>query len=1075
MTITTNVNPYYDDFDEFKNFHQILFKPGFAVQARELTQIQSILQDQIRKFGNHIFRHGSVVIPGNSTSDLYAQYTKLQTVNPLLASSDIEGKIVVGGTSQLRAYVRKYVPTDGTDPATIYVNYLRGGDYSVFVDNEILTIEGTTNTLSTAITSATGVGSLAFVNSGVFYINGKFVSVSKQTAVISKYSSVPSAHVVLKINESIVTSGDDDTLLDPSQGSYNYSAPGADRYKVELTLASIPYDAEITDDLVELMRYNSGVLEEHIRYPKYNELEKNLARRTYDESGDYVVNGLQTSIREHKKIEMNDGLDANGDLAKFVATISDGKAYIRGFENEKLAPTNLILDKGRTADHIKSKSVSLQPDFGQYLYVTNLTGALPTDVPLKTVNLFNASTGGTQIGTMKVSAIDFHEGDTAGTSTVYRLYFNDLTFSNSTYTTESIGRIEYTISATTYTILVLHKLVVPRTNKDFTTEIVTNSQTTPKKATVYRWVNSTASLYVYKHSSSIDVPVLGNSITGETSGATGGNVEQKVVVTSSQKPAQIFPLPVDSVSKVKNSSNISDITYKVYKPITITTDSSGNGSTSISSGTVNAFEAGNYLFIGPSGVVDISKFAIVGGSTVTATASGVVSGKIYGVVSVNKTLSEKSKTKTTVTETVTLSGGIGTLSNSDIFKVTSIISDGTDVTNLYTIDNGQRDYAYLKGTITLKSGTAPSSVSVTYDYFAHGVGDYFTPDSYSSLGPDYLSMIPTYIAKSDGSTYDLRNCIDFRQREITTGVFDSMDIVQPNNPITTSVQYYVPRIDLVFMSKGGRIGVVTGEPSENPAIGIQPEGTIALSTLYVPAYTKDINDIVVTKEKHKVYTMADIANLESRIYNIEQFTLLTQTENNLINYDVIDAVTGKSRYKSGYLVENFDNPEIISDIYSTEFNATYHNNLLYPKTEKIDVDMTFTAGESSNYQNTGGMLTLPYTTVVMAKQNLSTRVTNVNPFSVFSWVGELTLNPKIDNFVDNEELPEIINVVDVDDTRSVTRNWDDWAPIRAKRVTKPLPTTNLITLTNVYKVGGKTRILKMVWNGTKFESTWTWL
>lgn len=63
MPINTNINPYYDDFDESKNYHQILFKPGFAVQARELTQLQTIIQDQIQKFGNHIFKHGSVVIP----------------------------------------------------------------------------------------------------------------------------------------------------------------------------------------------------------------------------------------------------------------------------------------------------------------------------------------------------------------------------------------------------------------------------------------------------------------------------------------------------------------------------------------------------------------------------------------------------------------------------------------------------------------------------------------------------------------------------------------------------------------------------------------------------------------------------------------------------------------------------------------------------------------------------------------------------------------------------------------------------------------------------------------------------
>ena len=57
-----NIDPYYDDFDEGKNFHRLLFRPGFAVQARELTQLQSILQNQIDRFGEHIFKEGSLRI-----------------------------------------------------------------------------------------------------------------------------------------------------------------------------------------------------------------------------------------------------------------------------------------------------------------------------------------------------------------------------------------------------------------------------------------------------------------------------------------------------------------------------------------------------------------------------------------------------------------------------------------------------------------------------------------------------------------------------------------------------------------------------------------------------------------------------------------------------------------------------------------------------------------------------------------------------------------------------------------------------------------------------------------------------
>lgn len=1036
MTITTNVNPYYDDFDEFKNFHQILFKPGFAVQARELTQLQTIIQDQIKKFGSHIFKHGSVVLPGNSYADLTSPYAKLQNFNTLLSSSQIEGKVVVGSVTGIRAFIRKFSPAAGNDPDTIFVNYLRGSTTSnVFLPNETLTFENTTTVLGTLATSnPTGFGSLGFINTGVFFVNGKFVTVDSQSVIISKYDSQPSAHVVLKIQESIITIDDDSTLFDPAQGSYNYAAPGADRYKIDLVLDVIPYDTTITDDIIELMRYNSGTLEEHLRYPSYNELEKQLARRTYDESGDYVSNGLDTTIRENKKIDLNGGLDLNGSIDKFVATVSSGKAYIKGFETEKISSTNLILDKGRTADHIKTKTAIVQPKFGQYLYVTNLRGALPTDVPLKQVNLYTANTGGTLIGTLRVSAIDFHEGDYAG-KVVFKLYFNSLSLTAGS-NIESIGKISYTVGGTTYSMTVLQNLNVPGTIKDFLdVETVTNQQNSNSKAIVYHWFRSSSNLYVYRDSDSFSVPILGNSIVGETSGASG-IISQKTVVSSSNQSAQVFYFPVDSVNKIKNSSNLTDISYKVYKNVTITLDSTGSGSTTIDSGTIDSpFEAGNSVFIGPSGIVQFGSNTITatGGNTVQITNSGLPNGtKVYGVISVIKTLSQKTKTKTTITETVSVVSGVATLSNSDIYSITSISASGVDVTKKFTLDNGQRDYAYLRGSLTYNSSdSAPTSISVTYDYFAHSSGDYFTADSYTTLGSSYLSLIPSYIAKSDGSIYSLRNCIDFRQKETSAGVFSSMDLVQPESFISTSIQYYVPRIDTVYMNKDGRIGVVTGEPKESPVRGNIPSGTISLCDLYIPAYTSNISDIIVTKAKNKGYTMADVAKLEDRLYNLEQYALLSQTENSLVNYDVIDSVTGKSRYKSGYLVETFNDPNMISDILSKEFKATYSGGKLYPATEQIDVALTYSATDS-NCKNTNGLLTLDYVDTVLTKQNLSTRVTNINPFSVFVWRGNLTISPSVDNYVEYENLPVIYENINEQQV-SVTRSWDSWAPIQAQR------------------------------------------
>ena len=81
MAINYNVNPYYDDYDETKQFYRILFRPGRAVQARELTQIQTSLQKQIERFGQSIYKEGSIVVPGGlNMQNQFLQFLLLEKV-----------------------------------------------------------------------------------------------------------------------------------------------------------------------------------------------------------------------------------------------------------------------------------------------------------------------------------------------------------------------------------------------------------------------------------------------------------------------------------------------------------------------------------------------------------------------------------------------------------------------------------------------------------------------------------------------------------------------------------------------------------------------------------------------------------------------------------------------------------------------------------------------------------------------------------------------------------------------------------------------------------------------------------
>ena len=142
-----NINPFFDDFDKNDNFYRVLFKPGFPVQARELTQLQSILQNQIESFGSHIFKEGSMVIPGNINYNDEYNSVKINPdhlgIDVTVYKDELKGKRLRGQTSGIVAIVNDcYTPSD--DPqytdVTLYVKYVQSG-----TDNTIASFENGEN------------------------------------------------------------------------------------------------------------------------------------------------------------------------------------------------------------------------------------------------------------------------------------------------------------------------------------------------------------------------------------------------------------------------------------------------------------------------------------------------------------------------------------------------------------------------------------------------------------------------------------------------------------------------------------------------------------------------------------------------------------------------------------------------------------------------------------------------------------------------------------------------------------------------------------------------------------------
>ena len=393
MSQQTNLNvaPYFDDFNPDNDYYRVLFKPGYPVQARELTTLQSILQNQIEKFGQHFFKEGAKVIPGNTGYN--AIYYAIQLENtylgvPVAAYADqLIGAKITGRTSGVTAVVDKVLLPQDSERGnlTLYINYLtsstQNNSTQQFSDGEVLTanITITSGLLgNTAIASGEGfattiannaaaVGSSFNISEGVYFIRGQFVNVNTETLILDQYTNRPNYRIGLYIDEQIVTSDVDETLNDNSQGNNNYAAPGADRLKISVFL----FKKSLTDfddtNFVELATVVDGVLRTKTLPSAYNSLTDELARRTYAESGDYVVSPFEITTKESLNNNRgNRGIFNKGQFTYGGATPSDnlavyqispGKAFVRGYEVDVIGTTFLDVDKPRTTQTLENQSI----------------------------------------------------------------------------------------------------------------------------------------------------------------------------------------------------------------------------------------------------------------------------------------------------------------------------------------------------------------------------------------------------------------------------------------------------------------------------------------------------------------------------------------------------------------------------------------------------------------------------------------------------------------------------------------------------------------------------------------------
>ena len=1069
MALNLNVSPYYDDFDDTKNFNRVLFRPGYAVQARELTQLQTLLQSQIGKFGDHIFKNGTVVKGCEFKLDSERAFVKIADTDASSAAvsnttlADYVGDTVTGGTSGITAVILDIATgteAEIPDTKTLYLRYTSGDGATTavhFTGGETLTVSSTVagrngdtfvvdNTYDDAdpINSYWGLASALTVDDGIVYLDGKFVNHTSQTIILSKYSNLPSVKVGFQIVENTVSAEDDQTLLDPAQGSFNYAAPGADRYAVTTTLVKYDVGETLPATFNQLVDIVNGEIQRTYTTNIYGELGKNMARRTYDESGNYAVRQFPVLIKEHLNVDGNNGLrelnavdpERGGSADLLAIGLEAGKVYVRGWEHETFQTEYVVIPKGLTT--VNQQEIPISTAYGNYILVNEFCGLWDLNggdrVSLRsaaqgavTDGTFSAAVApGSQVGTARVRQIVYESGTVGTAAAEFRLYLYDIQMSSGDF--KDVRGVFYndaTADGHGDIVLVGGDAVLQETSFNKSLYRI------PARAT-----KTIAPSGTYDNSF-----IYTKEFDGELS-ITGG-------VTITLSGDETFPYDSFTATIIKNNFTMmmkeAATINSVSRPIGSVIDLTGAAFTKNSAQSITINLTGD-LAAAPKQV----KLYV---NVQTANAHPVL-----------KVLREDRYVIVNTNTHPSTSGGTYSLGLSDVYQIKNIfigantdtdaavVAAGVDIASSFTLDNGQRDNEYRNAKI-VKKPSAPSLVNkklvIKLDYFTHdgasADGTFFTVDSYPiddtgvTAGTIKTQNISVYSSPITGESYDLRDTLDFRVRysdsaanattlpAATTNPTESTSLTAPAIGITTPVpteqfitdlEYYLGRTDRLIIDSEGIFSSIYGTPSLNPLTPAEPENAMSLAIITIPPYPSLAPNVAKSINRpdygtsfraidNRRYTMRDIGVLEQRINRLEYYTSLSLLEKAASDLSIPDNA-GLDRFKNGILVDAFTGHNV-----GNVYDSAYHISIDPSKREMRpyfyleNIDLAFDYAGSTNVYKTGDLITLPYVNIEMAKNTSASKPRNCVGELLFNYIGNMELDPPVDNWTDTTRQPDV--------------------------------------------------------------------
>jgi hypothetical protein len=950
-------------------------------------------------------------------------------------------------------------------------------------------------------------GSKITVSEGVVYVADHFVKHSTQTILLDKYSNEPSYKIGLVPTRSFVDYIEDQSLVDNAQGTPNAQAPGADRLKIDTTLTKVALNA-VTDEneFITITEIDTGIARKRKTITVDSKLEDVLAKRTQEESGNYTLSDPIVTIREHLSNGNNGGRytsaeGGNSDL--LLVEVEPFTSYVAGYRNQIITKTPIEIEKGLSTSYVQQTKTQI--NYGQYIEVKEVVGGWDImestsvdlyDTPQQVItNLAHstASVAGSKIGTARVRSIEYVSGTKGTADARYYMYlyeivmdsgknFSDVRAVYDSATPKRFADIVTTSAGAVLQETSFNTMIFPlpydairtvrdssenvetafRFKKKFSvsfssgvatvaTDVVTetfvgtDTLNATQKNDYYMVVvnNAGANVETSALTGTVTVGASNTAVTGSGTQFTSQyNVGDliKIGSTTTHRIASITSATALTLATAHSAGATSVAHTKIIPSGTILSLSANGGKGSTR--TVNVTSPG-------TAQIDIQENA-------TFTADVIVSMDRASAREKVKTLNFQTQANINPNTHINgLSGPFG-LGYGDIYQLHAVYqsssfnvaatTSNTNVTQYYTLDNGQRDYAYEHGTITPVAGYVPTGrLLAVFDNFSHdtsqGVG-YASVDSYpindtiSSNTTITTANIPNFTSPTTKTFFKLRDCIDFRPIKTANTSLNPIDVgtyqvptfglrvPESGSDFDADLIYYKGRIAKVYINNRGVFGINDGVPAQagNQRAESPPTkpDTLEIAELTIPAYPSLPSDVRIKLLKNKRFTMRDVARMNERLERLEYFTALSFLEKQATDTTELDD-DGLDRFKNGILVDPFTGWAVASTSEDgKDCSIDKKNKFLTCLQDNANtVGLRYSTASSTTVLKTGNKIMLPYTEVEAPglKQQYASRQLRLAEELNFVWTGELSVMPFTDNFFD------VVN----DPTQAVVYNDDNGA------------------------------------------------